>query len=261
MSKNISQQRLKELLHYNAETGVFTKLKAKGSFSAGGATGYLRPGGYTCINVDGKTYSASKLAYLYMTGEYPSCQVIPINGIKSDVSFSNLRKGSDKTPELTQERLKELLHYDPETGVFTWIITRPRSKKGDRAGSIDAKGYVSIGINGKYYKAHRLAWLYMTGEWPPQQVDHDNRIKHDNKWFNISLADNQKNQRNAPLRKDNKSGVVGVFATKSGSFTAYITVNGKNINLYSGKDFDEACKLRKEAELRYDFHPNHGKPS
>ena len=261
MSVSLSQKRLKELLNYNSETGLFVNLTAKGSFSAGAIVGYKKPNGYICIRVDDKIYSANKLAFLYMTGEYPSCNVICLNGIKSDNRFNNLIKGSDKKPDLNSERLKELLKYNPETGDFTWNFTRQRSIKGSKAGHINQKGYVAIGINGKVYRAHRLAWLYMTGEWPPQQIDHDNRIKSDNRWFNISLADNQINQRNMPLRKDNKSGAVGVFETSPDIFTAYITVDGKNICLKTGCAFEEAKLIRKEAEKEYGFHVNHGSTS
>ncbi|SRR6266446_2339189 len=83
---------------------------------------------------------------------------------------------------LTQERLKELLHYDPETGVFSWILKRPAYGGNKKRGH----EYVLINdVDGRDYRAARLAHLYMTGEWPKHKMDHINRIKDDNRWENL----------------------------------------------------------------------------
>ena len=78
---------------------------------------------------------------------------------------------------ITQARLKELLTYDPETGYFTRNVNVKGANAGERAGTITAKGYIAIGIDRKHYLAHRLAFLYMTGEWPKELVDHKDTIK------------------------------------------------------------------------------------
>lgn len=79
---------------------------------------------------------------------------------------------------LDQNRLKEILHYDPESGVFTWIMpTSNRVKAGDVCDTVGPIGYIVIGVLGKRRYAHRLAWLYMTGEWPSDQVDHINCVR------------------------------------------------------------------------------------
>jgi len=135
---------------------------------------------------------------------------------------------------LTQERLKELLHYDQKTGVFTWRDARNgRVKIGSIAGTVQKKGYRQIEIDGKGHKESRLAWLYMTGEWPPEQVDHEDTNRANNAWSNLRLATNKTNAQNKrKAQSNNATGVLGVGQRPSrGGFRARITVDGKTINL------------------------------
>ena len=133
---------------------------------------------------------------------------------------------------LTQERLKERLHYNPETGVFTRVKTvRNAVKVGDVAGTIDHYGYRKIQIGGKIYSAHRLAWLYVHGVWPANQIDHINGTRDDNCFANLreaTIGENQHNRRNA--RSDNKSGFLGV-SPDYGKYRAQIGHHGKKIYL------------------------------
>jgi hypothetical protein len=105
---------------------------------------------------------------------------------------------------LTQKRLKECLSYSPETGVFKWI--GPNNK---RPGTIDRKGYLRIGIDYKVYRAHRLAFLYMTGD-IPKEVDHIDLDTSNDRWNNLRACTNTQNQANRGPRKTNTSGVKGV---------------------------------------------------
>lgn len=93
----------------------------------------------------------------------------------------------DKRP-LTSEVLREKLLYDPITGTFTHLRNHAKVKAGQQAGSLDDRGYRQIVISGKFYYAHRLAWFYMTGEWPVSEVDHKNLEKDDNVWTNLRAA-------------------------------------------------------------------------
>lgn len=113
--------------------------------------------------------------------------------------------------DLTAQRLREALHYNPETGVFTRLIcTSRRSAVGAIAGTL-SRGYCSIGIDGNNYRAHRLAWLYMTGSWPSDQIDHINGVRDDNRWINlrdVSGSTNLQNRRHA--QRNNACGLLGV---------------------------------------------------
>jgi hypothetical protein len=130
---------------------------------------------------------------------------------------------------LTQERLQEVLSYDPETGEFVWAKTvGPRAKAGRSAGYVNSYGYRMIGFDGKYRYAHRLAWLYMTGRYPENEIDHRNKDKLDNRWVNLREATSRQNAMNRKMRKDNRTGLKGVgFDRRRGKYTASITHNGR----------------------------------
>lgn len=97
---------------------------------------------------------------------------------------------------LTQEELKRMLHYESETGIFTWKINkRGPVKRGDVAGKTNGRGYRVIKIDGAYYYAHRLAWFYITGNWP-KETDHINRVKTDNRMVNLREVTHSLNNRN-----------------------------------------------------------------
>lgn len=143
---------------------------------------------------------------------------------------------------ITQDRLKEILHYDPETGVFTWLVSPSRgTKKGMVAGhDHKSSGYRVIAIKRKLIPAHRLAFLYMTGS-IPEFVDHINMIKLDNRWVNLRPATKSENNRNQKLRKDNKSGVKGVKWNKANKkWQVQITVNGHRMHLGLWDDLEAA---------------------
>ena len=114
--------------------------------------------------------------------------------------------------DLTAERLREVLDYGPDTGVFTWKIrTNSRVKVGDVAGALRPDGYIQISIDGRLHRAHRLAWLYVTGESPPDQIDHINGVRDDNRIANLRLATSAENKQNLRRAKSrNKTGFLGV---------------------------------------------------
>lgn len=157
---------------------------------------------------------------------------------------------------LTQAELKATLSYDPDTGVFTRVHTLHSRYIGKPAGAPNNKGYITIRVNGKTHKAHRLAFLYMLGSFPEKQVDHINGIKDDNRWCNLREAENYQNCQNRKLRCDNTSGFRGVSWNKSHRrWQASIMAN--NVPFYIGQ-FDtpeEAHKAYLEASsvLHNDF--------
>lgn len=99
---------------------------------------------------------------------------------------------------LTQEKLKSILHYDAETGVFTSLRARGNVKKGQACTAIDSNGYICISLLKQVFRAHRLAWFYVTGEWPKANmvIDHVNRIKTDNRLVNLREATYSVNAKN-----------------------------------------------------------------
>ncbi len=167
--------------------------------------------------------------------------------------------------ELTQQKLKELLHYNERTGIFTWENPRARRLKvGDLAGNLDKAGYrsISITVDGrkKLYYSHRLAWLYEYGVWPKGQIDHINHNRSDNRLCNLREADNTTNHKNRTINKNNTSGITGVYWNKNHKkWRAKIIVSGKNIHLGLFTDKNEAICARLHANRLYKFHANHGK--
>lgn len=153
---------------------------------------------------------------------------------------------------IDQKKLKELLSYDPATGVFTWRVSmNGRTQAGDVAGSFDVNGYRRIGVNRRSHKAHRLAWLYMTGEWPKAEIDHRNGSRADNRWINLRESDpilNAQNQRKA--QSDSTTGFLGVSPLK-GRFLARIKAGGKRKNLgtFSTPEQAHAAYLKAKREL------------
>jgi hypothetical protein len=134
---------------------------------------------------------------------------------------------------LTQEKLRELLNYDPATGVFTRRVSTSNAVKiGDEAGWIDGHGYVCISLLNITWKAHRLAWLWMTGDWPENDVDHENTNRSDNRWLNLREGTRSQNLANSGKRPSNTSGLKGVsFHKQSQKWRATISSGDKQIYL------------------------------
>lgn len=118
----------------------------------------------------------------------------------------------------THERLKEALWYCPDTGRFVWLISRPKIVKGTFAGNTKNSRvpYILIGLDGKQYYAHRLAWLYMTGKEPKEMIDHKDGNGLNNKWLNLREANKSQNARNCKVKSNSKSGVKGISKNRKG---------------------------------------------
>lgn len=165
---------------------------------------------------------------------------------------------------ITQKRLKEVLSYNPDTGHFTWLNpTSFRVRVGDIAGynhkTPDGKTYIQTSIDGFKCYAHRLAWLYMLGEYPSEQIDHINGNGTDNRWSNLREVSHITNSKNQKLRSTNSSGITGVYwSEQRQKWCASITVKGKSIALGRHDTKEEAVEARKQAEREHGFHENHG---
>lgn len=157
---------------------------------------------------------------------------------------------------ITQQELKKLLNYNPITGVFNCI----NSKRIIKNGRINNRGYITFFINKKSYLAHRLAWLYVYGNFPKDCIDHINHVKTDNRINNLRECSPFLNGQNNSKRKDNKSGFTGVFFSKSvNKWQVQIRINKKPIHLGIFENIDDAIECRKVANIKYGFHENHGK--
>jgi HNH endonuclease len=137
-----------------------------------------------------------------------------------------------KRSRLTRARLHDLLHYDPETGEFRWQERVTRSiRVGDIAGLVDAEGYRLITIQGRAYRAHHLAWLYMTGEWCSVIIDHRDGNPSNNCWDNLRRATVSQNNANRRMHRNNKCGYKGVVRNPWGRFWATIHRDGRRLHL------------------------------
>ena len=149
----------------------------------------------------------------------------------------------------TQQDVQAVLHYNPETGVFTNRIDRnPRAPKGSVAGYINTIGYTIIQIGGRKLHAHRLAWLYMTGKWPAREIDHINRVRSDNRFANLRQATSTQNKHNTTDRVTNTSGHRGVTWHKHRQkWQAQISVAGVHRYLGLFDTVEEAVRAREAA--------------
>lgn len=142
---------------------------------------------------------------------------------------------------LTLERLRELLSYDPETGIFRWLVNSGRVRAGAVAGGNDSDGYVQITIDYRKHLAHRLAWLYLHGEWPIEEIDHRNGVRSNNWIGNLRKATSAQNHENLTLLPSNTSGRTGAtWNRRSNKWVANIRVNGVKKHLGYFNSVDEA---------------------
>ena len=156
------------------------------------------------------------------------------------------------TYSLTAKKLRSLLHYNPGTGVFIWLVAKKGHRAGLPAGADHNRGYRTITVNGAAYLAHRLAWLYMTGEWPKHLIDHKDGDKKNNRWENLREATPRQNGQNRGAQKNSKSGVKGVsWSLLHGKWTARIKAGGVYRNLGYFSTIDAAADAYNEAAQRH----------
>lgn len=152
--------------------------------------------------------------------------------------------------ELSADRLKHLVNYNPVTGIFTWNNPgNPRMKSGDVVGHLnESNGYYCLTLDGIRYQAHQVAWFYMYGEWT--RVDHRDTAKGNNAISNLRKATNSQNAANRGVYMTNILGVKGV-QKRGNKFRAYITVNYRNISLGTFQTLEQAVEARKAAANEY----------
>lgn len=189
-----------------------------------------------------------------------------INQSIADIKKRHWRE-QKRANRLTLEELRRILYYDPITGILTWLIRRNGHGGcvvGKPAGSLRQHssdtwldgGYIQIVIDQRVYRAHRLAWWFMTGTPPPKGIDveHKNRDRADNRWENLRLATRSQNNCNAKTRRDNRSGVKGVHPNARAygkPWFARITMNKRIIHLGFFDTIEEAAEARRLAEIKH----------
>lgn len=161
------------------------------------------------------------------------------------------------------DTLRSLLDCDPETGKFTWRVRGVPNWDARYAGKpacvcIGRNGYHKIYILKRKHSVHRVVWAHINGEWPPAQIDHINGIRGDNRISNLRAVSSGENARNQKMSKANKSGITGVYPAGN-KWSASISVDYKTYYLGTFCTKGDATEARRSAELKHDFHPNHGR--
>ena len=162
------------------------------------------------------------------------------------------------TDLITQVRLKNLLHYDIDTGVFTRRNKFRNLAAGSVVGCVGADGYMQCSLDNKMYKMHRLAWLYVHDRWPTDQIDHINNIRADNRLINLREVSCAENHQNRARRTKNSSSYLGVgWHKRDRCWQAHIEINGKRHHLGYYTHLSAAIDARKIAETIH--HPTRPK--
>ena len=170
-----------------------------------------------------------------------------------------IKQNKEKEARLSLSELKQLFFYNPDSGLFIRRVSKGNAKAGDIAG-FDNGGYVQIQINKSAYLAHRLAYFYLNGVWPVNEIDHINGCRSDNRASNLRSVSLTENSRNRSIPTNSSSGVIGVsWSKKLCKWVAYISDLGKRKHLGVFSDFEDAKLVRVESERTNGYHVNHGK--
>lgn len=199
------------------------------------------PGGYRRITVRGIKILGHRAAWILHHGREPVGNIYLVNEDLGDLRIDNLHESPACSDDLTVERLRALLHYDPKTGVFRWKVPQGRIRAGSIAGYKGSRGYWQIMIDRSLHLAHRLAWLYVTGQWPKDQIDHKNLCRTDNWIENLREATSSQNNCNRPRTKVVASGYHGVYLNKSnGKYRVRPAVQNRRENIGTFENAKEA---------------------
>lgn len=159
---------------------------------------------------------------------------------------------------LTVERVRHLFTYDEERGILLRNFKRGKAPAGSHSTCTDRDGYLVVGIDSKIYRAHRVIWLYKTGQWPRGDIDHIDRDPANNRWCNLRDVTRAENKQNQVAKRGSKSGVKGVsWSAQMNRWVASITVNGKTHYLGASKTIDAAAAAyAAAAAVLHKFNPS-----
>lgn len=233
----LDYEHLVTTLDYDPSDGLFRwKVPPCNRIKKGAVAGHKNRMGYWAIEISRRSYPAHRLAWFYVNEEWPDRQIAHINGNNLDNRLDNLAIIESDAPDrmaLTVERLREIIHYNENTGEFTNVGNRSaRSRDGERAGFLRKDGYYAVGVDGVHHLAHRLAWFYVHGCWPAEMVDHINGDRGDNRLVNLREAKVWQNAANSSARSTSVTGVKGVsYDGKKKKYTARTMVQSRLYNL------------------------------
>lgn len=161
--------------------------------------------------------------------------------------------GAIRAMDLTAEHLRNILTYDPETGLWEWLPRIGNAQFGGPAGTLHPSGYVYICIDGRSYAASRLAWLYMTGEWPPRRVDHKDTVRSNNRWANFRLATHRQNLANAKMKKNSGFSLKGVGRSGSRKKPFRARFGGRHLGVFRTEEEANAEYFRAAQKAHGEF--------
>ncbi len=213
---------LREQIKYDPDTGIFTLRTATLRRPIGTRVDRVHDSsGYCVVRALGAQHLGQRVAWALMTGAWPNGLVDFANGNKSDCRWANLRLAASDMERLGRDGLMAALEYAPETGEFRWKKRADKAANwntrwaGKPAGGYDKDGYHVIAVNGFCYKAHRLAVLFVTGDWPPQDVDHADLDPGNNRFSNLRVATRSENNGNRAMEGRAASGLKGAYRVPS----------------------------------------------
>ena len=224
--EDITREYLLSIFDYDRENGSITWKVGKRK----GMKAQTRCHSGYRANIKGLMVQISHIIWMIEYGEFPKRKLTHINGDSYDARICNLKLGrrasQSRDRRITQDELKAHLTYNPETGIF-------QKKNGTPVGYLCKDGYIQINLlDGSQRKAHRLAWLYMTGSFPKGILDHIDGNRTNNKWENLREVSYSQNGMNSSFRKSNTSGYKGVsFDKKYQKYEAYIWKDNKKKHL------------------------------
>lgn len=231
MAKKPTIERIREVLDYNPETGILSRKGEAEQMAKPSANGHLY------IRVDGVKMTAQQVAWVHAYGAWPVGRIGLVNKDKSDIRLSNLRDvvKSSKGVALTMERLRSVLDYDAQTGVFTWkkVSAGTRVEAGKAGSPVIGGRYLSITIDQKPYLAHRLAWFYVNGKWPKGEIDHMDGCGTNNRIDNLRDVSHAVNMQNIRVKtaKNKRGSLMGVSVSEEGRITSSLTFAGHSYYL------------------------------
>jgi len=257
----ITQKRLKDLMAYQPATGnLIWVAPTNPSVKVGDVAGSKRATGVSRVVLAGKSYRLSDLVWLWNFGAFPNSKLIHLSkeGFNCTKVEELMPLESVLNKPLTQKLLKATLTYDELSGEFKRInhLSGSRLTKAERC--TNYQGYGVLVVYKRKYLAHRLAWLYAYGVFPRKDLDHIDHDKMNNSLANLREVTKRENSLNQKLHSTNSSGVTGVGKVKSGNWISRITVKGRLINLGIFHKKSDAIVARQVANVKYNFHENHG---